>query len=301
MPVGSDAVVDGALPEVRVWGPERLRDVAALVADALPLEGLSADELQACSWDDPGTVVLGIGEPGAPVAAVVVTIQAGRRGPEGAVKLVVVAPTRQRDGLGTVVLSAAEGWSRAAGATTMRLGGSIPSYLWPGVDVRHTAMLCLAEACGYRLGVAAYNMSLPTTFRRPPPPGIEIVRALDDTVVAAAQAFADAAFPQWRAEMDRAIDQGGCFVGWVGAAEGAGEVIGFGCHSVNRAGWVGPMATAADRRAAGVGSALLGRICEDVMIAGLDRAEISWVGPVRFYAKAGAAVSRSFHTLVRDL
>jgi len=74
-----------------------------------------------------------------------------------------------------------------------------------------------------------------------------------------------------------------------------------GCHSVSRAGWVGPMATDPAWRGRGVGSAALGAICADLMAAGATSAEICWVGPVRFYAAAGATVSRAFRqaTLVR--
>jgi hypothetical protein len=44
---------------------------------------------------------------------------------------------------------------------------------------------------------------------------------------------------------------------------------------------------------------LLSELCRDLMVARFQMAEISWVGPVRFYAKAGAAVSRSFRTFLK--
>ena len=45
-------------------------------------------------------------------------------------------------------------------------------------------------------------------------------------------------------------------------------------------------------------AALLSQVCRDLMIADFDAAEISWVGPVGFYANAaGASVSRSFRSL----
>jgi hypothetical protein len=57
------------------------------------------------------------------------------------------------------------------------------------------------------------------------------------------------------------------------------------------------MATATRRQARGIGSALLGELCRDLMVAGHTDAEICWVGPARFYAKAaGATVSRVFQT-----
>ena len=39
----------------------------------------------------------------------------------------------------------------------------------------------------------------------------------------------------------------------------------------------------------------------DLMVAGHREAEISWVGPVRFYAKAGATVSRVFRSQSKRL
>jgi hypothetical protein len=54
------------------------------------------------------------------------------------------------------------------------------------------------------------------------------------------------------------------------------------------------MGTDPARRTAGVGHALLGQVCRDLMIAEFSHTEISWGGPIRFYAKAGARVSRVF-------
>jgi len=60
------------------------------------------------------------------------------------------------------------------------------------------------------------------------------------------------------------------------------------------------MGTDPVRQHGGVGAALLGQLCRDLQIAEYDRAEIAWVGPVGFYAKAaGATVSRSFRSLTK--
>ena len=56
------------------------------------------------------------------------------------------------------------------------------------------------------------------------------------------------------------------------------------------------MGTEPTHRTAGVGRALLGEICRDLMIADFSHTEVSWVGPARFYAKSGATVSRVFRT-----
>ena len=61
------------------------------------------------------------------------------------------------------------------------------------------------------------------------------------------------------------------------------------------------MATDPNMRHAGTGHALLGALAEDIEARyGVDTAEIAWVAPVPFYAKAGAVAHRAFrvHKLV---
>jgi predicted N-acetyltransferase YhbS len=63
---------------------------------------------------------------------------------------------------------------------------------------------------------------------------------------------------------------------------------------VNRSGWIGPMATDPERQRAGVGRSVLSAVCASLSAAGHAEADIAWVGPIGFYAKAGAVVSRVF-------
>lgn len=259
----------------------------------MPAEVLTEDELLALCWDDPGIVLADPSGDGVVVAAVTETTF----GPVGSVKLVLVEERARRQGLGRRLLAAAEEWCAGSGARAVQLGASVPAYLWPGVDVAMVPMLCLAEAAGYSPTGAELNMALPTTFRHEPPDGVRVDRVLDDDAAAATLAWAEQAWPHWVPELRRAIEQGGCFAAW----GNDDAVVGFACHSVNRAGWVGPMATDPTGRGTGVGSALLGSVCTDLMVAGFTEAEIAWVGPVRFYAKAGARVSRTFRTFHRVL
>ena len=285
------------------WGPERAADVAALLADAAPHEGLTTDELLACCWDDPG-LVLGIdaasGAPGADAVVAAVVRRAGDHA-VGFVRLLAVHPGRRREGLGRRLLGEAEAWLVDQGATELRLGGEAPFYLWPGVDVRATAMLCLAEAAGYEPIGAELDLSLPVTFRSPPPPDVEVRRVLDDADVAAVRTLVDEVFPWWWPETARGIEGAGCLGAFPSGADvvDGGRALGFACHSVNRAGWLGPMGTDPAARHGGVGHALLGAVCQDLMVAGRRDVEVAWIGPVGFYAAAGASVSRVFRTLRR--
>jgi GNAT superfamily N-acetyltransferase len=262
-----------------------------LVEAAVPGESLTDDELLACCWDDPGAVLALPSGDGA--VSVVGRDVGGRR--VGFVKLLAVHPGVRRLGHGRALLAAAEAWLVADGADEVRWGASAPFYLWPGIDVRATAAWCLAESAGYHVAGAEVNLSCPTTFRAKPPVGIDVRRALDDADAQALVGWADESWGFWAPELARGLEQGSAF----GAFADDGTPAGFGCHSVNRAGWIGPMAS---RRAPGqgVGSALLGALCQDLMVAGHRDAEIAWIGPIGFYAKAaGASVSRVFRTLVK--
>ena len=123
-----------------------------------------------------------------------------------------------------------------------------------------------------------------------------MARALEEATASSAQALIAEHWPQWSAEVGRAVEQGTCLV-----AMADDRAVGVACHSVNRPGWLGPMATDPARQRAGVGAGLVSAVCEDLMVAGHERAEIAWVGPVRFYAKLGATVSRVFRTYAKAL
>lgn len=274
------------------WGRERAPEVARILDDALPGEGLTPDEVVACCWDDPG-VVLGAPDGDATVAAVARPVGDGST---GWIKALAVCPGARRRGVGSALVGAAEEWLWDQGVDRIRWGDCAPFYLWPGIDVRFTPALCLAEVAGYVPEGAWLNLSCPTTYRAEPPDGAAVRRVLDDADVAAISSLCAAGWPWWEAEVARGIEQGGC----LGAFSADGAALGLACHSVNRAGWVGPMGTDPSRQGGGVGSALLGEVCKDLMVAGHRDAEVAWVGPIAFYARtAGAAVSRVFQTVVK--
>jgi GNAT superfamily N-acetyltransferase len=261
-------------------GPDGL---AGLVGAALPGEGLTAADLQTCCYG-PDTHIIG-DEHGA--AALTVK----RHGELATAWLVLVAvrPERQREGRGRSLVEACAAKAREAGAADMHLGNAVPRYVWPGVDFRFTAALSLFEASGFQPYGAECNMTIATSFRADSPADVIVEREEGDGAAAlAARGFTP---PHWVEEVQRGVAARTCF-----AARAAGETIGFACHSVNRHGWIGPMATDPERQRAGVGRALLGAVCADLAAHSHVKAEIAWVGPIGFYAKAGARVSRVFRT-----
>ena len=253
--------------------------LARLVTAALPDEGLTAADLETCCYG-PDTEILGDTD----AAAVLIVKGSGRLAAAWLV-LLVVHPDQQRRGRGRSLVGETVARARAAGAADMHLGTAIPRYVWPGVDFRFTAALALFEATGFEPYGAACNMAIPTSFRAGSPAGIVVEREHGD----GAAGLASRCFPHWLDEVERAAAVGTCY-----AARAGGDTIGFACHSVNRAGWIGPMATDPERQRAGVGRSLLGAACASLSAAGHTEADIAWVGPVGFYAKAGAVVSRVF-------
>jgi GNAT superfamily N-acetyltransferase len=272
------------------WPRDRADDLVALCDAALPAERLVADELVACCYDDEGIV---LGSAGGDAAVSLCTRTAGDD-LVAYVKLLAVVPAARRQGLGRALLDAGAAWARDQGAETIALGASAPFYLWPGVDTSMTAMLGLVESAGFEFGRAALNMSAPTTFRTAPPDGVEVRRALDDDDARSAVELVRAQWPNWEAELCRGIDHGSCLVGRV---DGDDAVAAFACHSVNRAGWVGPIGTDPARQHRGLAAALMSEVCRDLAAAGHAEAEIAWVGPIGFYSRVmGASVSRTFLT-----
>lgn len=248
-------------------------------------------------------------------AAIVRSLGAGDDGEGGVrlawLKLIAVDPDHRRRGAGHELLAAVEAWAWEHGASELHLAGSPPFYLWPGVDAMATEMLCLVESRGYRDIGSDVNMALSTAFRADPPEGVTIRRVVHDDDLARLDELVGAHWPEWLDEMHRAVEHGCCHGAFLADAasggregEGGGEgggggvggerAVGFACHSVNRAGWLGPMGTDPGLQQGGVGSALLGQVCRDLHIAEFDATEISWVGPARFYAKNGATISRVF-------
>jgi len=241
-------------------------DLEALCAAALPDEQLTAAELER-SCCGPNDRITGDAD-----AALVV-----RSMPGGAqvVVLLAVHPDVQRQGRARALLAAVDG--------ELWVQGAPPFYLWPGVDVFMTPALATFEACGFEPTGANLNMGIDTAYRAPTPDGV-VIEPGDGT------SLAQRAFPHWYEE----VAAGPCWVARAGET-----VVGFGCHSVSRRGWIGPMATDPEWRDRGVGDALLSALCADLMTHGIAVADIAWVGPVGFYAKAGARVTRVYRTLRR--
>ena len=198
-----------------------------------------------------------------------------------AVRLVAVHPERRAGGTGAALLEAAEAWAAERGAVRIELGGLLPFPLWPGVDP-DSPLVGLASRRGYRDGGELRAFAVPASFRARAPEGVALRRAVRDEDVTAVTLSVAAQWPRGSDEVARALDHGTCHAAFVTSPtdpEGrTGEVVGIGCHSVTRATWVGPLVVRPDDRRRGVGHALLGQICRDLMIADFPVAEVPGVG-----------------------
>ncbi len=255
--------------------------LAALCDRAMPDEGLTAADLDECCYGTDANVQ------GDDDAAITWVVRDASGVKIAWITLIAVTPTRRRTGLARALVDDVVEQCRAAGVSEIHTGNLAPRYVWPGVDLSNTAALACFQALGFEPYDHGLNMLLPTSFRADPPPGIVVEREGGTGAVDLARRE----FPHWEDEIVRGIERGTTFA----ARDSAGETLAFGAHSVNRRTWIGPMATDPARRHGGTGHAILGALAQD--IAERDEAqsaEIAWVAPIPFYAKAGAVAHRAF-------
>lgn len=255
-----------------------------LCAAALPHEALTADDLATCCFEDGAEV---IGDHTGAASFVVKHTTAW-------LLLLAVRPTERRRGRGRALIDDVIERCRERGATELHTGNCAPRYVWPGVDLAATEALAFFQTLGFEPYDHGLNMSLSTSFRADPPPGVVVERELGRGAID----LAERAYPHWADEVARGIERGTTFA----ARDHRGVTIAFAAHSVNRATWIGPMATDPARRGGGTGHALLGALAADIEARhGTATAEISWVAPIPFYAKAGATAHRAFRIHRRRL
>ncbi|HTJ38333.1 MAG TPA: GNAT family N-acetyltransferase [Dactylosporangium sp.] len=222
----------------------------------------------------------------------------------GHVEMLAVRPEARRRGLGTALLRAAEERLARLGAERVRLGGNPPCYAWPGIDVRYTPAICLAQRSGYSQSDTACNMTADLTLpsdgeaadeARLAAAGVKVLPAGDDTAGWVRAIWGDV----WAYEVDQARDRAdaGCYV-----AVRDGEILGFASYGANRPSWFGPMGTAPAAEGLGVGRVLLRRCLADQRAGGHATAQIGWAGPIGFYAKTvSARIERIFWIYTKSL
>jgi GNAT superfamily N-acetyltransferase len=216
-----------------------------------------------------------------------------------AVKFLAVPAAARARGIGSALLAAAHEWAAGNGCNNIVFGLSAPGYLWPGVELGLTTMETFLTGRGYREVMWAVNqvVDLPVEL------SAGQARLARPEEVEQVAAFCRTHYAHWEIEARWSFDEVSprCAV-WFEA----GDLLGFACWSVTREGWFGPMATRPDlregRNRRGIGTGTLGVGLRGLAADGYSAAEISWVGPERFYARtAGARAHRAFRVFQQSV
>jgi mycothiol synthase len=217
---------------------------------------------------------------------------AGPLRPEvGHVDLIVVRRSARRRGIARELLAQVES---ALGTPTVRLAGNIPCYAWPGIDVRYTPAICLAETSGYQRVDTGCNMTVPLDDLPEPAdvPGFDIRLATEGDLPMLLPWIRDTFNKGWEWETAQAVSQryAACHF-----AVRDGRPAAFAAFGGLRPSLFGPMGTDPAARGHGLGRELLRRCLADQHRLGLVTAQIGWAGPVRFYSTSvGAYIERVF-------
>ncbi len=230
------------------------------------------------------------------------------RGKIGHIKFTVVEGPHRRKGIGSTLLEELEDRFKDLGASSIRINGSAPNYLNPGLDPRYTEAYVFFSERGYRVTGTDINMSvdLNQNFdtsereRELLSESTEILRATTEDKEPVLD-FVARTFPGWRDEVYVTFGNDPISIH---IAKHKGKPIAFSAYDANNigTGWFGPMGTDPNFRGKGIGGILLKRCLIDIRNQGHTRAVIPWVGPIGFYAKeVGANISRLFWKMEKEL
>jgi mycothiol synthase len=273
-----------------VVGPEAIDGIASLCANAMP-DAPTADELLRALFasDQPALVRYA---PGVGVVAVVRAVgEGGTERADGYIRLLLLEPGHRGRGLGHELLRAAEG--DLDGARTITVGADAPYFLFPGVPVEETALCCLFERHHYAREETNYNIDIGLTGLAPDP-GLATEPGRDDRPEI--EQWMSRHWPNWRAEVLRAFDQGSLLL-----RRDHDDITAFCAYDVNRSGTLGPIASRPDLIGKGVGAPLLLGALHRLRADGRDTVEVLWVGPMVPYARLGGQVGRLFFVYRRRL
>ena len=227
---------------------------------------------------------------GDPSLGVVATVEAGN----GAhMRLIVVDPDARGRGHGHELVRAAQADAWAAGHRSLTVGADAPYFLWPGAPSNATALLCLLEHHHYQRVETNFDMTVDLTAI-PTDPGGHVIANRDDHEEL--KAWTGEHWPNWQAEVLRALAKGNLVV-----ARDESGIRAICAFDVNRAGFLGPVASRPDLIGRGAGRPALVGALHELRRRGRDHVEVVWVGPVVPYAEVGGRVSSVYFVYRREL
>lgn len=227
----------------------------------------------------------------------------------GWVQAFLTHPGRRRQGIGTAMFDLLERRFAERGAKEIIVGYALPRYLLPGVDIHYTpAVVFLYERdyktnreCRVNMDVmlAGRDFDTARAEERLQARGIAVRRGRSEDRAELVRFCEASGHKTWAIETSIALENDPSTV-FVAVQEG--RICAFAAHSVCGPIHFGPMLTAPELRGQGIGSVLLKRCLQDWQRAGQERCEITWAGPLAFYARAvGATVGRAFWVFRKGL
>ncbi len=249
----------------------------------------SEDELEGALYtsDQPAVVL------GSPSTGVVAAVECD----DGAhIRLLAVDPAARGRGVGRALVQAAEEWALSAGHTSIATGADPPYFLWPGVPSTETALMCLFERRHYGRTETNYNMDVDLHDIPEDPGGHYLAGPGDRDDV---DAFMAANWPNWRAEVLRALAKGNLVLAREDGASGG--VSAFCAFEVNRRGLLGPVAVRLELMGQGRGKGVLVGALHELRRRGADHVSVVWVGPVLPYAAVGGRVGDVYFVYRKEL
>lgn len=225
-----------------------------------------------------------------------------------------VREDRRREGIGTALMDAFEAAVRSAGASRVRYGPYIPSYLTPGIDVNAYAdAVAFLNAIGATEGARPLSMKANLTNYRPEPRVDERDEALTEQGIATRRAepsdilpliaFLEEHFPHWKPDaigVMRDLFGGDPRGVTLHIAEDDGEIIGY---AQTRAERFGPFGVNEAYRGRGVGGVLLSRALRAMRAQGFHSAWFLWTSDrtAKLYGQHGFAEVRRFVMMTKSL
>lgn len=241
----------------------------------------------------------------------------------GHLLVLLVAPTRQGQGLGRALHERALDHLRDSGAHTVQLGGLSPRF-WCGVPANLPHARTFFQERGWEFGPTVYDLTQDLSQYTTPPAIYQRIAAQQITLAPAVQAdgpeilaFEGREFPNWLKHYER-DSRLGDYQDILVARDQSGQVVGTLLMSTPQshpertdvvwrvqlgadAGSIGAVGVAASEQGRGIGIALVARASDLLKERGVRNCYIDWVEITDFYAKLGYQKWRAFDMSMREL
>lgn len=225
------------------------------------------------------------------------------------IRAFIVREDRRRQGIGTLLFDTIEARFRERQITDITVGWALPVYFLPGIDVTYTDAIVFLDRHGYETDrVARVNMdvvlrgqdfSTAAEEARLRQAGIVTRRARPEDHESIAALCLSHGHDGWATETGLALQKSPVPVF---VAIRKGTVCGFATHSICGPVHFGPMLTNEELRGMGIGSVLLKDCLRDWQEAGIEQGEITWAGPLSFYARTvDATMGKAFWSFHKSL